>query len=87
MSLLVISSRKTTSVAIEPWRLEPLTNHVQFLRPWWANLLMTEYWNLPRPSTSFSFYKSGAKYYPYPFANGRRKETNLCRMIQGTEKR
>lgn len=48
---------------------------------------MTEYWILPQPSASFSFYKNGAKHCRYPFANDRKKETNLCRMIQGTERK
>lgn len=87
MSLLVISSRKTTSAVIGPWRSEPLMNHVQFLRPWLANLLMTEYRTLLQPSTSYNFYRSGARPFPYPFANGRRKETKLYRRIRVTERR
>lgn len=87
MSLLVISSGNTTLAVIEHWRSEPLTNHVQSLRPWLANLLMTEYWSLPQPSTYFSFYKSGAKHYLYPSDNGLKKETKLSRMIKGTERR
>lgn len=87
MSLLVTSIRNTPPVVIETWHLEPLTNHVQFLRPWLKNSLMTEYSIPPRQSTSSSFYKSGAKHCPYPFDNGREKETRPFRMIQATERR
>lgn len=87
MSLLVMSGRNITSVVIEPWHSEPLTNHVRFLKLWLADLLMTEYWSLPQPSISFSSYKSGAKHFPCLFANGRKKETNLYRTIPVIERR
>jgi hypothetical protein len=87
MSLLVISIRNNTPVLIEPWLSEPLMNHVQFSRLWLASLLMMEYWSLPRPSTTFSFYKSGAKHCPYPFDNARKREIDLCRMTRVTGKK